>query len=154
MPQQPVDVMRRQLEARLAALTGKTRLVVFGCDKGADVGGLASSDTAVLSLLCAGMLPPSFIEYALRSGADGIVVTGCRDGGCEFRLGMEWTRERLTRLREPHLRASVPLDRIEVLPASRTEGERLAAAVAAFRQRLETEADALTRVPAYTRRNR
>ena len=154
MPQQPVDVMRRQLEARLAALTGKTRLVVFGCDKGADVGGLASSDTAVLSLLCAGMLPPSFIEYALRSGADGIVVTGCRDGGCEFRLGMEWTRERLTRLREPHLRASVPLDRIEILPASRTEGERLAAAVAAFRQRLETEADALTRVPAYTRRNR
>ena len=154
MPQQPVDVMRRQLEARLAALTGKTRLVVFGCDKGADVGGLASADTAVLSLLCAGMLPPSFIEYALRSGADGIVVTGCRDGGCDFRLGMEWTRERLTRRREPQLRASVPLDRIEILPASRTEGARLAAAVATFRQRLETEADALARLPAYTRRNR
>jgi hypothetical protein len=59
------------------------------------------------------MLPPSFIEYALRSGADGVVVTGCRDGGCEFRLGMEWTRERLTRNREPELRALVPLERIE-----------------------------------------
>ena len=67
---------------------------------------------------------------------------------------MEWTRERLTRLREPHLRPSVPLDRIEILPAARGEGEKLAAAIAAFRERLETESDTNTKLPAYTRRNR
>jgi coenzyme F420-reducing hydrogenase delta subunit len=152
MPQQPVDLMRQQLEAQLAGLRGSTRLVVFGCDQGADVRALAGGDTAALSLICAGMLPPSFIEYALRSGADGVVVAGCRDGGCEFRLGMEWTRERLARHREPHLRASVPLERIEVVPVARGESAKLAVAVEAFRARVESEPAAFNRPPAYSRK--
>jgi coenzyme F420-reducing hydrogenase delta subunit/quinol-cytochrome oxidoreductase complex cytochrome b subunit/ferredoxin len=152
MPQQPVDLMRQQLEAGLASLSGRTRLVVFGCDQGADVRPLAADDTVALSLICAGMLPPSFIEYALRSGADGVVVAGCRDGGCEFRLGMEWTRERLTRNREPNLRASVPLERIEVVPVARAESAKLAVAVDAFRARLESESTAVNRPRAYSRK--
>ena len=48
---------------------------------------LAGADVASLSLICTGMLPPSFVEYALRGGAAGVLVTGCREGGCEFRLG-------------------------------------------------------------------
>lgn len=152
MPQQPVDVLRRQLEAKLAQLDGRTRLVVFGCNKGADVTALSSADTATLSLICTGMLPPSFIEYALRSGADGIVVTGCREGGCDFRIGMEWTRARLTRQREPHLRNLVPLDRLQLVEASRTDRKQLAAAISQFRVRLETDANAITRPPAYSRR--
>lgn len=152
MPQQPVDVLRRQLEARVARLSGRTKLVVFGCDKGADVTALNSADTATLSLICTGMLPPSFIEYALRSGVDGIVVTGCRDGGCDFRLGMEWTRERLARSREPRLRSLVPLDRLQLAPASRHDGMQLAAAVSAFRTRLENQTAANTRPPAFSRR--
>lgn len=32
-----------------------------------------------MSLICAGMLPPSFVEYALRGGADGVMVVGCRE---------------------------------------------------------------------------
>ena len=152
MPQQPVDVLRQQLEAKVAQLGGRTKLVVFGCDKGADVTPLSSADTATLSLICTGMLPPSFIEYALCSGVDGIVVTGCRDGGCDFRLGMEWTRERLARRREPHLRNVVPLDRLQLVVASRSDGRQLAAAVSAFRTRLEKDTSATTRPPAYSRR--
>lgn len=154
MPQQPVDVLRQQLEARVAQLHGRTKLVVFGCDKGADVTALSSADTATLSLICTGMLPPSFVEYALRSGVDGIVVSGCREGGCDFRLGMEWTRERLARRREPHLRALVPLERIEIVPVARSESARLAAAVSAFRARLESDPAAFTRPPAYSRKIR
>jgi coenzyme F420-reducing hydrogenase delta subunit/ferredoxin len=152
MPQQPVDVMRQQLEAEVARLSGKTRLLVFGCDKGADVRGLAAMDTAAISLICTGMLPPSFIEYALRSGVDGIVVTGCRDGGCDFRLGMQWTRERLAHQREPYLRSLVPMDRLQVVPASRDEGMQLAAAVQEFRTQLETRTVTSSRPPAYSRR--
>jgi coenzyme F420-reducing hydrogenase delta subunit/quinol-cytochrome oxidoreductase complex cytochrome b subunit len=152
MPQQPVDALRRQLEAKVARLDGRTKLVVFGCDKGADVSSLDGADTATLSLICTGMLPPSFVEYALRSGVDGIVVTGCRDGGCDFRLGMEWTRERMARRREPHLRNLVPLDRLQLVEASRTDGKQLAAAISQFRTRLETKANASTRPPAYSRR--
>ena len=156
MPQQPVGAIRRQLEAQLAKLgaqaAGKARLVIFGCDNGADVRHLTAPDTAAISLLCTGMLPPSFIEYALRSGADGIVITGCKEGGCDFRLGMQWTQERLAHQREPHLRSLVPQDRLRVVHASRRESKQLAAAVAEFRNELETRTVTSTRPPAYSRR--
>ncbi len=152
MPQLPVDLLRRELEAGLARLGGRTKLVVFGCDKGADVRPLAATDTAVFSLPCTGMLPPSFVEYALRGGADGVIITGCRDGGCEFRLGMQWTRERLAGQREPHLRELVPRDRLQLAYASRGEGSRLAAATMEFRTRLETRTSTSNRPPAYSRR--
>jgi coenzyme F420-reducing hydrogenase delta subunit/ferredoxin len=152
MPEQPVDVMRQQLEAKVAQLNGRTRLVVFGCQQGADVAALDATDTATLSLICTGMLPPSFIEYALRSGVDGIIVTGCRDGGCDFRLGMEWTRERLARQREPHLRNLVPLDRLRLVHASRGDGKQLAAAVSEFRTQLEMQGAQSARPPTFSRR--
>lgn len=152
LPQRPVDSMRQQLEAAIAKLDGKTKLVVFGCDQAADVSCLEAQDTAVMSLLCAGMLPPSFIEYALRSGVDGIVVTGCRDGGCEFRLGMQWTQERLAHRREPHLRNLVPQDRLQIVHASRSESKQLAAAVEEFRSRFNNQTITSNRPLAYSRR--
>jgi hypothetical protein len=36
MPQQPVNALRQQLEQALAQLAGRTRIVVFGCARGAD----------------------------------------------------------------------------------------------------------------------
>ena len=61
------------------------------------------------------MLPPSFIEYALRLGADGVVIAGCREGDCEFRLADRWVQGRLTGVREPRLRAAAPRERIAVV---------------------------------------
>lgn len=108
MPSFPIDKLRRELRERLAAIEGPRKIVVFGCDCGAHVDTLAAPDVATFSLLCAGMLPPSFVEYALRDGASAVLVSGCRESGCEFRLGQRWTQERLAGTREPHLRASVP----------------------------------------------
>ncbi|MBI4757030.1 MAG: hydrogenase iron-sulfur subunit [Betaproteobacteria bacterium] len=152
MPQQPVNVLRRELEKKIAGLEGTTRIVVFGCDRGAAVHALAAPDTAVMSLMCTGMLPPAFVEYALRGGADGVLVTGCRTGGCEFRLGDQWTAERLTRRREPHLRANVPAQRLHFVAASVSDGEALATALEEFRTRIETQAADSDRPPPFRRR--
>lgn len=105
MPQLPVAQLRAQLQSGLAA--GRRR-VVFGCDHGARIETLAAPGLLALSLPCIAQLPPSFVEYALRQGATGVVVAGCREGGCEFRLGQRWTGERLRGAREPHLRGGVP----------------------------------------------
>ena len=79
MPQMPIGGLRRRLERRLAAARrASDRIVVFGCDHGANVAALAGTDVASFSLICTGMLPPSFVEYALRGGAAGVLVTGCR----------------------------------------------------------------------------
>ncbi len=136
MPQLPIGVLRAQLETGVAALKGQPRVVVFGCDWGADVERLRGPGTAALRLLCAGMLPPSFIEYALRGGADGVLVTGCRDGDCAFRLGNRWTEERLCGQREPHLRRNVPAERLRIYWASRQDLPRLADELERFRAHL------------------
>jgi len=112
MPQQPVDTLRTQIIQGLAAMPTDHRVLVVGCDQGARVQSLAGPHVLPMSLLCTGLLPPSFIEYALRGGADAVMVASCRAGGCEFRLGPRWADERLSGAREPHLRGAVPRERV------------------------------------------
>lgn len=152
MPQLPVNALREELERKLAALAGKTRIVVFGCDHGAHVERVAAPDTAVMNLICAGMLPPSFVEYALRTGADGVMIAACRHGGCEYRLGERWTIERLTRQREPQLRGKVPAERIHPVFVSASDDEALANELAQFRTRLDSLTAAGERLQPYLRR--
>ena len=136
LPQRRVDDVRRELERKLATLDGVPKTVVFGCACAADVDALARDDTATLSLECAAMLSPSFIDYALRAGADGVLVTGCRDGDCAYRLGNELTEARLQGTREPHLRASVPRERVRVAWRGPWDGQALRDDLEAFRAAL------------------
>lgn len=136
MPQRPVDALRRSLEEGLTALKGGRKIVVVGCDHGAPVARLAGADVATLSLICSGMLPPSFVEYALRGGASGVLVTGCAGGACAFRLGTRWTEERLAGAREPHLRASVPRERLATAWLPVHDDQALAVALDAFRRQI------------------
>ncbi|MEO7008626.1 MAG: cytochrome b N-terminal domain-containing protein [Caldimonas sp.] len=140
MPQGPVDALRRRLRDGLAAMRGAHRFVVFGCDPGARVDGLAAPDVLATSLLCTGMLPPSFVEYALRHGADGVLVTSCRDGGCAFRLGARWTAERLAGRREPHLRDRVTRERWRLVQADAGEEAVLIAALDELRRSVPSPA--------------
>lgn len=133
LPQSPISALRQQLHAGLAGLPAPSKLVVFGCDHGADVQALRAPDVLAFSQVCTGMLPPSFVEYALRDGASAVLVSGCRAGSCEFRLGQLWTAQRLTGEREPHLRGSVPPARIATCWADRGEEARLAQALDALR---------------------
>ena len=106
MPQQSVDTLRRTLLDTLAA--AKTpQIIAFGCQHGLDVERLGEPDVTGYNLLCTGLLPPSFVEYALRGGAAGVIISGCAEGACEFRLGNTWTAQRLRGEREPHLRRNV-----------------------------------------------
>jgi ferredoxin len=135
MPQWPIDDLRRQMQSGLAALAGPRRYVVFGCAEGVDLAALSAGEVLCLPLVCTGLLPPSFIEYALRAGADGVLVTTCREGGCAYRLGERWTRERLHGLREPRLRASVPAQAWSLVAADPGDEAVLKAALQALRAR-------------------
>jgi len=152
MPQQPIGALRHELERRLATLTGRTKIVVFGCAEGADIAALQGSDTAAFTLICTGMLPPSFVEYALRGGADGVLVTGCCEGGCHYRLGDTWTTERLAHRREPHLRDQVPHERVRQAWADPQDAQALVRALQEFRNDIETAAGGENRLKPYHRR--
>lgn len=136
MPQRTVGELRERLRAGLGASRSPHPLVVFGCDHGARCTDTPGEDVTALSLLCAGQLPPSFVEYALRDGAAGVVVATCREGGCEFRHGERWTIGRLRGAREPHLRHTVPAGRLEVAAAGPGDEGTLAAAIGRLRARV------------------
>jgi coenzyme F420-reducing hydrogenase delta subunit/ferredoxin len=138
LPQAPISVLRAQLDAALArwacaAASGEPRVVAFGCS--AALARMGDASTVALVLPCAAQLPPSFVEYALRAGAHGVLVAGCSRGDCTFRLGDRWTADRVAAAREPHLRPIVPRERV-MLAWVGEDASELARALAAFRASL------------------
>lgn len=131
LPQHSLDTLRRQLHAALSHASGRGKVVVFGCQHGAGVATADTADAIVLSLRCSGQLPPAFIDYALRCGAGGVVISACSTGACEYRLGSRWTAARLAANREPRLRRSVPENRYRQVFADAGDEPVLAAAIAA-----------------------
>ena len=143
LPDLPIAALRASLDAGIARLRlhGDPRpaIVIFGCAQdhgGPGLRGLADARTAVVELVCAGQLPPSFIEYALRANVDGVLVTGCRENDCDFRQGNRWTDGRIAGMRAPSLRTSVLPERVRVVWAGRGGEQALRAELHAFRTAL------------------
>jgi len=99
LPDFTVHDLRRRLQAALPADE-----VLFSCEN-SGAGGIA--------LRCLAMLPPSFVEYALRHGARRVRAVGCREGECAWRIGLELSAERFAGAREPHLRSNVRTTRLD-----------------------------------------
>lgn len=97
LPELRIQDLRERLRT---ALPGGA--VVFCCEKHPLPGAIA--------LRCLAMLPPAFIEYALRKGAAQVRAVGCA-GECAYRLGLELCDQRFTGTREPRLRAGVAIER-------------------------------------------
>lgn len=149
LPDRSVGDLRDRLQSRLALAQqagAAAPVVLFRCERGAGDG---QEDEGVLAfgLPCAGMLPPSFVEYALRHGAAGVVVATCPADDCEFRFGVRWTEERLRGAREPWLRPSVDRERVRTLAAAREDGARLATEVARAREAFGSRSAMTTRRP-------
>ncbi|MCG8544735.1 MAG: cytochrome b N-terminal domain-containing protein [Alphaproteobacteria bacterium] len=133
LPDSSIKSLRERLDAASAGLVDGPKIVLFGCDHGADVRQFANAQIAAVSLPCIGMLPPSFIDYALsRELADGVFITACRHGECHNRLGVVWTEARLAGQRDPALRSRVPRERIDTMWAAPTDARALRERIDAF----------------------
>ena len=142
LPDLTVGVLRDEIDAAFRQPGAAGATLVFACRHGARLGSTAPSNVIAFELPCAGMLPPSFVEYGLRAGAAGVLVAACRAGDCEFRFGVRWTDERLAGAREPRLRRGVDRARVAVVQAARQERGALEDAVASFGGRLAAAAGA------------
>ncbi|MCR4298590.1 MAG: hydrogenase iron-sulfur subunit, partial [Gallionella sp.] len=137
MPSMPMADLRAAMTGDLAKLKGDARVMVFGCDNAANIGELRSEGVAVMSLPCTAMLPPSFIEYALRDHqADGVFITGCRESDCYHRSGVLWIEQRLTAEREPRLRGRAEHERIGQFWAASADLKGLTLELELFRSNL------------------
>ncbi len=136
MPQLTVDEMRTTTSEAVAALDGDTKILIFGCEHGLNVNRLDSTDTKGIRLICSGMLPPTLVEYALKKGADGVMVTGCRHNDCFYRFGNRWLKMRFAGVRKPILRGRADRDRIRVHGGSETDKNEIEKDLNAFRAEL------------------
>jgi len=120
------------------------RVIVFACDhSGAELLDDESGGVRVIKLPCVGMLPPSFVDFALsRRFADGVMLAGCAENDCFHRLGNEWTIRRMARERDPHLRQRVAGERVEMTWLPPAAHRRCAKALQTFRVRLRSLPDA------------
>jgi coenzyme F420-reducing hydrogenase delta subunit/ferredoxin len=112
LPALPIDRLRGKLDRALDRTDHA--VIAFACAAAGNPAPHASPRVVRIEVECAAMVPPAFVEYALRAGAAGIVLAGCREGDCEYRLGDRWTAERIAGARAPALRAVVPRERVRV----------------------------------------
>ncbi len=136
MPQFPIDEIRSRTRAILAGLEGDTRIMIFGCDHAFDVAELEAPNLGALSFFCTGQMPPTLVEYALKNGADGVFIVGCRTGDCYFRYGNVWMDKRFEGGRKPILRSRADRNRIAVCRAAVTDDKKLTRELAAFQRAL------------------
>jgi ferredoxin/coenzyme F420-reducing hydrogenase delta subunit len=96
-------------ETKLRNLQGSNRVMVYGCDHGSDFANTESNSVACISMPCTALVPPAFIDYVLRKDlADGVMISGCCEGDCHYRLGNTWMNQRFKEERMPILRTRVP----------------------------------------------
>ncbi len=137
LPEAPVGEMREVVEGALDSLEGDVRILAFTCEPGVDIESLRVPGAAAVRLPCVGMLPPAFIDYALRRrGADGVLIAACRSGDCQYRFGDLWLTQRLAGEREPHLKRHVDPARIRVTHAAATDRRAVRGELEAFRRAL------------------
>jgi coenzyme F420-reducing hydrogenase delta subunit/quinol-cytochrome oxidoreductase complex cytochrome b subunit len=136
MPQLTADEMRATTKEAISSLRGDTKILVFGCEHGLNVNRLDSNDTKGISLICSGMLPPTLVEYALKKGADGVMVVGCRHNDCYFRFGNQWTKMRFDRQRKPSIRGRADRNRIRINGGAETDKKEIEKDLNAFRAEL------------------
>jgi len=138
LPHWSISELRKRVMAPMTVVTDDPHIIVFACKQGnAELLDDENSGVRIVTLPCVGMLPPSFLDFALsRRFADGVMLAGCAQNDCFHRLGNEWTMRRMARERDPYLRQRVPLERVDMAWLPPDAHHRRAKVLQDFRTRL------------------
>jgi F420-non-reducing hydrogenase iron-sulfur subunit len=116
-----------------SAATWQPRIVAFFCNwctyTAGDLAGTSrltyAPNTRVIRLMCSGRLDPEFVLAALRQGADGVLIGGCRPGDCHYQSG-NYKCLRRFRLISRYLRQmGVEPQRVRLEWIAASEGDRV-----------------------------
>jgi quinol-cytochrome oxidoreductase complex cytochrome b subunit/coenzyme F420-reducing hydrogenase delta subunit/Pyruvate/2-oxoacid:ferredoxin oxidoreductase delta subunit len=139
LPGLPIRTLRDWTLAAAVQLASESRarVLVYACAAGVNLTALRNNGVAVVELRCLAQLPPAFIDFVIsRRHADGVLLLGCRQNDCHFRLGVQWTDERLAGKRDPYLRGRVPRERVATCWGGQATRAETMQAIEAFRARL------------------
>jgi F420-non-reducing hydrogenase small subunit len=109
------------------------RIVAFFCTwctyTASDLAGTSrltyAPNTRVIRLMCSGRLDPEFVLTALREGADGVLIGGCRPGDCHYQGGNYKCLRRFHLLRRFLGQMGVEPQRVRLEWIAASEGDRV-----------------------------
>ncbi len=112
-------------------------IVGFLCNwcsyRAADLAGTArikyAPNMRPIRVMCSGRVDPQFVLKALRDGADGVLIAGCHPGECHYVNGNIKALRRFVLLRRMLRQLGVDEERVQLVWASASEGNVLAAKV-------------------------
>ncbi len=110
------------------------KIVAFLCNwcsyAGADLAGISRfqypPNIRVVRVPCSGRVSANLILDALKSGADGVLVSGCHPGDCHYISGNLYARRRFALLKRLLEFVGIEPDRIHFAWISASEGEQFA----------------------------
>ncbi len=113
------------------------RIVAFLCNwcsyAGADLAGVSRMQYApnirIIRVPCSGRINPLHIVFALRQGADGVLVSGCHPGDCHYISGNYVARRKFNMLKNFLEHVGINPERVQFSWVSAAEGARFAALV-------------------------
>ncbi|MFN3820707.1 MAG: hydrogenase iron-sulfur subunit [bacterium] len=111
------------------------RIVAFFCNwctyTATDLAGTArmtyTPNARVVRIMCSGRLDPQFIFYALREGADGVLIGGCHPGDCHYQEGNYKALRRILLLKKMLPQMGIEPERVRLEWISASEGDRVQA---------------------------
>lgn len=132
------DQLARVRQFVAARRPGPEDVVLVACTRGAgEVGDMPTfAEAMVYPADCVGSVHTSVVEFLVRSGVAGVLVSGCPQRDCWNREGTKWAKARLFDDREAELQARVDRARVRFLEVGAGERRELARSLATFRQDL------------------
>jgi len=113
------------------------KIVGFLCNwcsyAGADLAGVSRiqypPNLRIIRVMCSGRIDPAFILEAFRSGADGVLLSGCHPGDCHYIAGNYKAQRRGILLRKLLEQFGIEPQRLRIEFVSASEGAKFAAVV-------------------------
>lgn len=122
------------------------KILAFLCNwcsyAGADLAGVSRiqypHNIRVIRIPCSGRMNPAFIVAALRSGVDGVLVSGCHPGDCHYLSGNYFARRKFTVFKSLLEYMGIEEGRVHFSWVSAAEGEKFAQVVREVTEKVKT----------------
>ena len=109
-------------------------IVAFLCNwcsyAGADLTGTTRTHypptVKVIRVMCTGRVNPLFVAQVLRTGADGVLISGCHPGECHYMKGNFLARRRFLIMRNLLEFIGIDPQRVRMSWVSASEGKKFA----------------------------
>jgi coenzyme F420-reducing hydrogenase delta subunit len=115
-------------------------ILVFSCNwcsyTSADLAGINRikypSSVKIIRFMCSGRIEPDFIFRAFESGADGVIVSGCKLGECHYKTGNEKAKDRVEMTHKLMTKLGMKPERLQTTWLTAAEARKFAAVMNEF----------------------